>query len=271
MTIQNYGQVFSDKTENDINYILANVFKFSITGKRLYEIILFLAALGTLSIYVNAKIWKKYLKLVLVSIFMYATYMTGVAFMYLFSMPGGEALSVSGISRYRNTVFIAIYYLLFAFSLELLSTIEEMKKGWIYIAGIFLVLLLVWRGERDGEKFPTVFRNQQLIEPRLHLEQMIEENDLPSGASYMLFAPEESITYIDYIYLLCRYFLWPDNISYRQISEKSQLADAANYEYILLYDEEYPAGQYPVFREWVKENYPEQEGKSVISTAKHNE
>ena len=58
MTIQNYGQVFSDKTENDINYILANVFKFSITGKRLYEIILFLAALGTLSIYVNAKIWK---------------------------------------------------------------------------------------------------------------------------------------------------------------------------------------------------------------------
>ncbi len=262
MTIKNYGQVLSNKDGNDVKLILTNVLKFAITGKRLYEIVLFIAILGALLVLCKIQVRKTYFKLVFLSVFMYVTYMIGTACMYLFSMPGEEAKNLSDINRYRNSIFIAIYYLIVLFSIQILSSIEDKKKKWIYLSGIYLALFVIWRGEQGGGKVPVIFNNY-IDGTRTRVEQTIKENNVPESASYLICVPERSA---GYIYHMCRYILWSCDISPRTITEKPQLEDSGNYEYILIFD-----GENQVVQDWVKENYPEQEGKSVISTAKHNE
>lgn len=115
MTLQNYKDVFSQKSQNDIISIMYNVFKFFASGKELNNLIFFILIIGVLSFYKGNQMRKKYLKIVCVCVALYITYMIGTAGMYLFSMPEGEAANLAAIGRYRGTIFIAIYYILFLF------------------------------------------------------------------------------------------------------------------------------------------------------------
>lgn len=263
MTAQNYRNVFSQKEENDIISILSGIVRFSFTGKELYYLCFFMVMGGALACFAGAAMQKKYLKFLLASAGIYFAYMVGVTFMYLFSMPGEEALNLSGIDRYRKTIFILLYYLLFVFLLELMSAVENKKKSRICMAGIYLAVVVVWRGE-GGKVFPTIF--DQIVEgPRHLLEEVIEESELLScsspQSSYLICASEDREA--GYMWHLGRFLFGTDKVSARVISEKSGLEDAENYEYILILDQENE-----FIGRWVRDNYPEQNGNPVISTVK---
>lgn len=196
------------------------------------------------------------MKLVLASVVIYVVYMVGMVGVYLFSMPGAEATNLAGSERYRNTIFIAIYYLFFLFSLTLISTVENRKKGWIYLVGLYASLFIIWAGEGE-EPFPVIFTNT-VDEGRTWFEEVMESKNVPVGASYLVCSSTDE--YARYIYHLCRYFLWSDHSSYMVVTDRAQLDKyAGEFEYILLYDNDNP-----IIQEWVNEHYPEQEGKSVI-------
>lgn len=261
MTVQNYRNVFSQKAESDIASVLNGIVKFTFTGKELYDMCFFLVLSGILACAAGSG--KKYLKILLASAVIYITYMAGVAGMYLFSMPGEEALNLSGIGRYRKTIFILLYYFLFVFLLELMSAAEKRKKSWICIAGIYFALAAVWRGEW-GKAFPTIF-DQTVDERRNLVEEAIKDSDLLSEssvqASYLICASADSD--VSYMWHLGRYLFGTDKVSSRVITEQSDLEDAGNYEYILILDpENEQIGQ------WILEYYPDQEKSPVISTAR---
>lgn len=182
--------------------------------------------------------------------------MIGIAFMYLFSMPGQEAQDLAGIDRYRKTIFIAIYYLLMLFSLTLVSSIKNIKNGWGYLIGIYLPLI-IWLGEWSGKPFPIIF-NSASEGMRNEIEQVIEENQIPSESSYMICVSSEE--FVGYVYYLCRYLLWTNDVSVRVVSEGSQFSDVENYRYVLIYDKDNK-----LIQDWIEDNYPDQQGKLAIS------
>lgn len=263
MTAQNYRNVFSQKDENDIMSILSGIIQFSFTGKELYYLCFFLVMGGVLVCFAGVAMQKKYLKILLASAVIYITYMVGVAFMYLFSMPGEEALNLSGIGRYRKTIFILLYYFLVVFLLELTSAAENKRKSRIFMAGVYLALAVVWRGEW-GKAFPTIF-DQTVDERRSLVEEAIKDSELLScnlpQSSYLICASADGD--VSYMWHLGRFLFGTDKVSARVISEKSSLEDAENYEYILILDQENE-----FIGQWVRDNYPEQKGSPVISTVK---
>lgn len=256
MTLQNYKNVYSQKMAEDIDNILKSVFQFFFSGKQLYMLILFISIIGLMSFFVGVKMRNQYFRIVLACAVIYVTYMVGTAGMYLFSMPGGEATSLAGIGRYRNTIFIAIYYLFLLFSMVIISSIEDIKKCWSYMAGIYAALFIVWGGE-GGKFFPTIFEYTP-DETRCWMEQVVEEYGLPSGASYLICGLDAGEG--DFMWHLCHYGLWSDNVLWLSVTEKSQLDEnAGNFEYILVKD-----GDNPYIQEWIEEKYPKQKGKPVI-------
>lgn len=256
MTLQNYKNVYSNKSEDDIANIIENVFQFFLSGKQLYILLLFIVIIGILSFFLGVKMRNQYLRLVLVCTIIYMVYIVGTAGMYLFSMPGGEATGLSGIGRYRNTIFVAIYYLFLLFSMLVISSVKEMKRSWFYLAGIYAALFIVW-GREGGKSFPTIFEYTP-DETRAWLEQVVEEYEVPSGASYLICVSEAGEG--DFLWHLCHYGLWSDNVLWLSVTEKSQLDEnAGNFKYILVKD-----GDNPYIQEWIEEKYPKQKGKSVI-------
>lgn len=166
-------------------------------------------------------------------------------------------LFISIIGLMSFTIFIAIYYLFLLFSMVIISSIEDIKKCWIYMAGIYAALFIVW-GKEGGKLFPTFFEYTP-DETRSWMEQVVDEYGVPSGASYLICASEAGEG--DFLWHLCHYDLWSDNVSWLTITEKSQLDEnAGSFQYIFLRDVDNP-----LIQEWVKENYPDQEGESVIS------
>lgn len=256
MTVENYKAVFSSKTGDDIKNIFFGVLEYSVTGRRLYFLLGFLAVLGIFSLLVGDGVGKRYLRVLAASAGLYVTYMVGTFFLYIFSMPGREAIGLAGISRYQNTIFIAIYYLVMVMSLMNIAVMGNRKKEWIYLAVVLGVLLVSWRGVNGG--FATIFESREYSDSeRQWFQQAIREKHVLGGQKYIVCVPGEGD--VGYAYYMCRYLLDPDQISVRVIQESDQLADFSSYDYIFVYDKENE-----VINDWVSETYPEQEGNHVV-------
>lgn len=249
MTAENFKAIFFQKTEDDIRRILTGVLKFSVTGKDLYYLILFFCFLGLLSFLANSEMRKMHGKLMMVSIALYIGYMTGMLGMYLFSMPGGESVGLAGIGRYRKTILVAVYYLTLLSWIMLAFAIDGRRKRAIYMITTSIVLIINCReAEKDLNKSPN--------ETRMWIQRAIDAYDIPVGASYAICIPSGEG---GYAYYLCKYLLYSDSGSSMVIAEESQLEAARNYEYVFLYDRENE-----IIQEWVRDNYPDQAGNSVI-------
>lgn len=143
-----------------------------------------------------------------------------------------------------------------------MSSIEDIRKFCLYPVAMFAVLILAWA--REGNKpFPTVF-DYTVTEERVWLDQVIDENEIliDNGVSYLICAP--TVGEGDCLCHMCRYVFWSENVLDITVIDTNQLdANAENFEYILLYDDD---NLY--IQEWVKENYPDQIGKTVIVNIK---
>lgn len=253
MTVDNYKQVYSSKTPDDIRLIIHRVFKYSVSGKDLFLVIAILAVMGVLTfIILENKYRKKYLKLLLLSVLLYVTWMIGVLLMYIYSMPGGEATSLAGLERYRQTIFVAIYYLISIVIVQCISEIEVKKYRQIYSIAMIIVLIMVW-GFHHGT-FANIFMSDITTvtfteERRLWFENAIHENAVESGKAYAVCIPEDDA---GYAYYLLKYLLYSRNISLRIVSENTQTEDLQNYDYVFVYDQENE-----IINNWINDNYPD--------------
>jgi len=256
MTADNYKQVYSSKTAEDVKQIVRGMFRFSVSGKELYCVIGVMVFAGILFFCLKKDFRKKYVCLLAVSAFLYLTYMAGMVFMYLFSMPAGEAVALAGSDRYRKTVFIVIYYLLAIMAVQCISDITKNYRGGVYGVAVFVALAVLWRVQCG--QFTTIFISNTAQE-RLWFENAIRENSVELKQSYVVCIPAEDS---GYAYYLCKYLLYSNNISVRVVTEESQTGDLQNYNYIFFYD-----SSNEILNNWVKTEYPGQAGKTVITTA----
>lgn len=259
MSVSNYRQVFEDKTPEDISIIVREFRSFIFQGKELYFLLAFLSAI-TLIVLFTKQNMKKLIELWCVCVSIYITYMLGMFFMYLFSMPGGEATSLASAERYRRTILIALYYMIIRFFIEMVSEIETKKTGWIVSIIAILMLVVTWRGERGS--FITIFSPAIAESPdeRLWVENAIAKYDVLPQKSYIMCIPGADN---GYAYYLCQYILYSPHVSLRVITEENQLDDVAGYDYVFLYDRENE-----MINDWVSKKYPDQIDREVIVVEK---
>ena len=133
MTADNYKQVISSKTAEDVKQVVYGMLRFSVSGTELYCVIGVMMFAGILSFCLKKDFRRKYVCLLAVSALLYLTYMAGMVFMYLFSMPAGEAVVLASSDRYRKTIFIVIYYLFAIAAVQCISdTVENYRGGGIW-------------------------------------------------------------------------------------------------------------------------------------------
>lgn len=256
MTAENYGQVYSEKSVGDIKLVAQKMLQFTVSGKDLYCLIAFLVFSGTVVFFLGKGVRKAYACFMGASVSLYLTYMAGMLFMYLFSMPGGEAAALAGSERYRRTIFIVIYYFAVIMVLQCIPEIAENYRGGVYSAAMVLLLTILWRAQFG--QFTTIFAPDDAKE-RLWFEHAISENAVGAGQSYAVCVPAEDT---GYVYYLCKYLLSSSNISVRAVKGERQTKDLQNFNYVFLYDR----GN-EILDNWAKAQYPAQAGKLVIKTA----
>ena len=261
MSISNYINNFSSKTQEDITVILEKIRSILVGGKEFFFLIGFLVVVTVLSVIFIRQGYKRIIEVWAVCVSIYVIYMLGMFFMYLFSMPTAEATVLDGWPRYRRTIFVALYYIIMWFLLCEFSQIESRKKRYAALFVTVLVLVITWRYERGS--FVTIFSSpsaheNDLAERRAWIENAIEEYGIPSNKSYIICSPNGDG---GYTWVLCRYLFNSNSsqVSSRNIKEENQLKDAAQYDYVILYDSENE-----IIKQWVAENYPDQIDQDVI-------
>lgn len=160
---------------------------------------------------------------VLVCAVMYVVYSIGIVGMYIFSMPLEEALNLAGITRYRRSMLIWIYGMLYAsmfFSLTQPSGVFAAKKPAAAAAGAVLLACLVTGWYFTNSHYNRLvtladgYRCEEL-EMRQELEAIITAEHIQGGGRYILcLPPDQSGSYHQVFYgFLLRYLTDSDDVT----------------------------------------------------------
>jgi len=250
MTAMNYIRTFSAKSAEHISSIVFSASRYAFTREGLLWIVLWLAVLGGIT-FAWAKHRKKlYGGLALCVSVAYVVYTGGVIAMYLFSMPIEEALVLGCIERYLRTIDIAVYVLLSAYAVVLVSDMRKMSAA--NCIAIVLTLLCVVTGLSMGKIDEDIIYQP---EDRNQFEAIVQEYDIPKGTVCYVCTPYDDG---GYMYFLSGYLL--DVFSDVQwVKDAEQLEAAQNCDMIINLDKENP-----VIQQWLEEHYPQQAQETVI-------
>jgi len=147
MSLTNYINVFNNKTEEDIIYIFKTFINrmFSLSKENIIMIALLVGFL-VLQIVSNKESRKNIKFLCLIFLFAYIIYQITLFFTYIFSMPLGEAKTLSSYTRYNRTI------LLFEFGIFIIGVLNfinsyniktNCKKYIIYFTTFFIIGLTI--------------------------------------------------------------------------------------------------------------------------------
>ena len=254
MSLENYNNVLKSKTSGDVWNITKKFILRTVTDQSLWIVFGLFISLAVLTILIKSISFEKYLKLVIISVVLYATYMVGTLFMYLFSMPIGEALTLAGYGRYHKTILMVLIVLSAVFSLHLLSKVKRTSHGYTVVLFMLVSILMVWRLTMSG--FVTIFHHGGSASHRNWIEQSVTTYEVENQKSYLIAIPESDA---GYTYYLAKYILGSNQITTPVITEDSQTEIFAQYDYIFIKD-----ADNPVIRSWIYENQPGQLDQEVI-------
>lgn len=266
VSAENYKQIFATKTQDDIKLIVGKMIRFTFSGKDLLVITLCMIVVGMLIFFVagKKKEWaKKCLYFFIAALVLYFSWMIGICFMYIFSMPSEEAAILAGVERYRKTIFIAIYYMMSMVVIQYISNTRTTNHGKIFKIVMAFTLIAAWGVQNNG--FITVFMPDATVgeyteERRLWFDDAIRRNGVRPNKSYVVCIPSEDVAYS---YYLCKYLLNSKDILRAIVQWDWQTEEFKDYDYVFVYDD----GN-EVINRWIEAHYPEQAGKTVIATGK---
>lgn len=256
MTVQNYKAIFGGKTMEDIKSISWGVLKFSFTWKDVWLFFLCLAVVGIVAYAAFKNCRSTFRRLFAFCVAMYISYQVGTLFMYLFSMPGEEALKLAGIGRYGRTILLAVFYCTVLLCMKLISEMQlKQMRSVISLLSLVAVVAVCQIGAKG--RISTIFSDVSVSVQRDWLEEVRLKYAIPSGDSYCILVGEKDDA--GYITYMARYLFQSENISVLPWSEMTDESVMEDSRYILVYD-----GDNPDIREYMEKNYPAQAGSEVI-------
>ena len=231
LTLENSLNVFKGKTWDDILQIGKNLLKRSFIGQEVLLLGIFTIYNFITAIILDKKGWKKSLKLLLIEIAIYIVYIIGMFAMYVISMPTAEeAIKLASFVRYRSTVVIFIYTMIFTYQLKLISE-SKIKDLWkMIIAWImpFVIVGITYFKTACGYKtiFDTNYNGnvKHCFETRKSIEKIIKENNLTDKNKIVIVTKKSNGKISRYI---LRYLLMNKNnaIIYKEDLKSSDLKE----------------------------------------------
>ncbi len=254
MTVENYKAVFGNKTVEDIKSICSGMFRLSLTSKDVLALLGIAVLIGCCVLLFNKNDWKDYKNCFLFTLIFYVCYQIGTLGMYLFSMPGGEATSLAGSSRYLKTIIIAILmiYMVFAIKSFSDSNINERIKTLTAGALIICIFSITFISQGKITFAPTTVKNS---EERMWIEENRVKYKVPMYNSYCMLIPDNDS---GYAYFLLRYIFQSNDVMSKTVGNIYDFNDIPS-KYIFVYDKENE-----IINTWISEMYPEQAGNDVI-------
>lgn len=259
MTLKNYSQVFQSKSSEDIKLILSKFVSFLFTWKDFWLTVGAFLVVLIIVLIIHKKRKKHYFRIMPITISMFIAYQIGICAMYIVSMPGWEATTLTQVDRYAKTIILALLYLLLVPIIELISSNYSRRKLKAIIVAVLATSMIFAHMKISLDRILWATRDSSASSPatRNWFEQAKTDHDLPDGESYTALIPQPDNNYVLFI---CRYVFQSPSVN-AIVVESAEDMDSINSKYILVYDSENT-----VAREWIQAHYPDQAGSSVITT-----
>lgn len=170
----------------------------------------------------------------LLAVAAYVLYQTGVLGMYLFSMPGDEALTLAGYSRYHQTIVLFIAGLMLIETLQEFDTPKDSSGGSLAKIGTLLATLVL-SFYMISPNFSSFHKQRLENTERYKFDQMIAQYNLPARASYLILTSKDRNDY-GYLFYLSRYLLSPSALEILPETELDTI-DPFVYDYVIAFEE----------------------------------
>ena len=172
-------------------------------------------------------------QLLLLAAVCYVLYQIGTLGMYLLSMPLDEALRLACYDRYHKSMLMFVAGLLFLQTLLTVNEAPEGKRFRLFApAATAVMLVLCWFSihPRLNYYLPQEYKTSE----RYQFEQMVSDNAIKSGGSYVFLVREDRVDYGFLDYLL-QYVLFPKDYRIQRDSQLDEL-ELENCNYVIAYE-----------------------------------
>lgn len=238
VSIENYTNVFKDKTNGQIKEIITNFLNRLFSWNSTWLLLIIISVILIFGyiikrVLLNEKSCNELFIAVGLAI-AYFGFMGILAVMYLLSMPYDEAVVLASYSRYEKTVVIYIVGAITVYLIHLVSVTSPLRKN--VIVGIFSVLLSGSILLTQLNNIPDLFIKANAYEgsERQLLEEIKAEYSIPEGSSCFIYGAQIEND-AGYHYCAGRYIFWNTSIntcSPNQLSDKSDTIK--NYDYLIV-------------------------------------
>lgn len=256
MTVDNYVQVVGSKTTDEIHTIVHQMYDFTVHNNRVIFVLVFIIATILFVFIFDKERIKDCLMLSGIAVVIYAIYQIGMLGMYIFSMPTNEAIGLSGVMRYTQTILLVIIYMMI---IMVLISISELKNHHKLNAALMTACLLVIVLQyKTFGKINLAFKYVDVYDQteRIWIEEQKRKYSVPEEESYAILIHDGKNT--DYTMHLCTYIFQSNRIKSRIIKTEEDMNEIDS-KYVFCYDSDNE-----VIRNWVKMTHPDQEDNLVI-------
>lgn len=237
VSLENYTNIFKDKTIDQIKEILINFLNRLFSWNSTWFLLIVVAVILLFGYAVKRIVLKKKSRNELfitggITV-AYFGFMAILAAMYLLSMPYDEAVVLASYSRYEKTVVIYIVGAIILYLLHLLSAMNKGKNIFVGVSAILLSCLILFTQIND---VPDLFikTNAYQGSQRQLLENIKSDYSIPDGASCFIYGSQVEGD-AGYHYFAGRYIFWNISISACSPSQLTDKKDSIKeYDYLIV-------------------------------------
>ncbi len=224
MSLKAYAANIQEKSGEAVSQILHAFIQQLVSGR----LLLYLLGI-TLLCAVLCRVWKQesrsWGKTALLITAVYLGYQAGNLCMYLFSMPVGEAVVMSGYSRYYRTI---IAWCLICVLCQVIRWLDQQKLS-VSLSLLLLFILCFWQMGAN----PHILRRSPAGGTRAQLDQIIEAYSVEPSSACIVYIPQDDMWYT---YHLTKFLLYTPTVDVHISADREELETALNTAKDLGYD-----------------------------------
>lgn len=254
MSIENYKEMLSGKSNSDIRHICEMFIKRCFSMEDELPVLLILLIILCIFMKVFFKQFFKSAHLLFCLIFclvVSSIYQTGNLVMYIFSMPVGEANKLAGYARYLMTLELFILGVIFVIFLLIIKQINWNSKWYLQWKELLITLLILlgilWN---SGEMKEWVVHEQHTGREvsRSRMDDIVSNNNLEEGKKAIVYISGPNDRDVGYRWHMSRYLLWSSDVKTVNTENINQLDDFDQFDYLIILEKD------PEVSKWLSGN-----------------
>ena len=239
LSVENMGNVLSEKTPEDIKNIFLNFCKEMFSVENTFVLVILFFVIVTLWLAKNSGS-EKWKGIMIFTILSYIGYQLGNLAMYMLTMPKSEALDLASYSRYHQTILIFVIGIVCIGVMEcVLPAIGRKSATGSLVCVVLSILIFVFALKPDFTFYKP--QTEEQVVTRIRMNTLVEQYQIPAGKSYIFIVSDKR----DYVSFLAHHTLKAARVKLCYSDDlRANSAELENYEYIIAFDTEEDISDY---------------------------